>query len=51
MSTPKYSFDQGISSKKELQLFNRVDIPIQNLLSRARGAVICRSLIVTIIDI
>ena len=28
---------QGSSSKKELQLFNRVNIPIQNLLSRARG--------------
>ena len=28
---------QGSSSKKELQLFNRINIPIQNLLSRARG--------------
>ena len=28
---------QGSSSKKELQLFNRVNISIQNLVSRARG--------------
>ena len=29
--------NQGSSSKKELQIFNHVNIPIQNLLSRARG--------------
>ena len=29
---------QGSSSKKELQLFNRVNIPIQDILSWARGS-------------
>ena len=30
-------FSQGIYRKKELQLFNRINIPIENLLSRDRG--------------